>query len=439
MRWFWLFAAVSVTVSAGQSPKPQDPDTESAHTPTEVINRVLPRSLRFTGEYRARWEGLSSIRFTPESNDHYLLTRVRLALTVTPATWFQASVQVHDARIAENSRTPTGSQVKDQLDVRQAWFAIKPIPSVSLQIGRQEISMGDQRIVGPSNWGNTSRSFDAVRLGWRNKAASMEVFAASVVAILPEQLNRHNAGDNLHGFVFHLFELPAKTHIETYGLWRLAPRVVSENGDPGKADTKTVSFRALGEITSRTRYVTEMAVQRGSRSSDSVRAWAGNWRLTRDLDASAWKPAATLVYDYATGDADPADGRYETFDVFYPTPHDKYGLSDQVGWRNIHHAEARIEVSPLQRWKFELKHHAWWLASARDGLYSSGGGLVARDPAGKSGRYVGREVDVQALWNPAKRVAVGTGVGRLWPGEFVKKTTPGARLTYAYVMVTYGF
>jgi hypothetical protein len=299
--------------------------------------------------------------------------------------------------------------------------------------------MSDQRIVGPSNWANTARTFDAVKLGWRNKAASLEAFASSVVAIRSREPNRRNPGDNLHGIVFNLFELPAKTKIESYALWRLAPRVTSEDGQAGNLDTKILSFRALGDLTPRTHYVTEMAVQRGRYSADAVRAWAGHWLLTRDIGTFGWKPAATLVYDYATGDRDPADRRHETFDVPYPTPHDKYGLADQVGWKNIHHAEARLEASPVRGWKLELKHHMWWLASRRDGLYGANGSPVARDISGKSGRYVGREVDIQAFWTASKQVAVGMGIGRLWPGAFIKATTPGAKLTYSYVMVTYGF
>ncbi|HZO84544.1 MAG TPA: alginate export family protein, partial [Verrucomicrobiae bacterium] len=118
---------------------------------------------------------------------------------------------------------------------------------------------------------------------------------------------------------------------------------------------------------------------------------------------------------------------------------DKYGLADQVGWKNIRHAEVRLEVSPLRGWRFDLKQHAWWLVSARDGVYTAGGALISRDPTGRSGRYVGRETDIQAIWVASPQLSIGMGLARLSPGEFLKKTTPGATLIYPYVMVTYGF
>ena len=38
----------------------------------------------------------------------------------------------------------------------------------------------------------------------------------------------------------------------------------------------------------------------------------------------------------------------QTFDQLYPTGHDKLGLTDQVGWRNIHHLREGIEITPIK-------------------------------------------------------------------------------------------
>ena len=51
-------------------------------------------------------------------------------------------------------------------------------------------------------------------------------------------------------------------------------------------------------------------------------------------------------FNYALGDANPGDGVRGTFDQLYPTAHDKFGLADQVGWRNIHHVRTGLEVRP---------------------------------------------------------------------------------------------
>jgi hypothetical protein len=407
------------------------------------LNRVLPRWLRFKGEYRARWEGNSGIRFVHDADDHYLLTRVRLGFTIQPANWISGDIQVHDARVTGNTLFPTTPGFKDDLDVRLASIELKSElkrgDQLRLRLGRQELSLGDQRILGPSNWGNSSRSFDAVRFDWSGGPFDVQAFAASVVANRIGEVNRHIEGDNIHGLILTAGVLPRKGSVELQNLWRVAPRVLSESGTAGKLDIKTFVVRAVGDFNSRTHYVTEMAAQIGSRSNDNARAWAGHWRVLRDLSASGWKPAIMGVYDYATGDKRPGDGRSGTFDVLYPTPHDKYGLADQVGWKNIHHAEVRFQLAPVKNWRFEIKQLAWWLASSTDWLYSSSGAPVARDITGSSGRYVGTETDLQAFWVPSKQISLGMGVGRIKPGGFLKKTTPGAVLTFPYVMLTYAF
>ena len=87
--------------------------------------------------------------------------------------------------------------------------------------------------------------------------------------------------------------------------------------------------------------------RRGSLGTDDVQ------RLGRPLAAprvaaGRTPPCVSGEYNYASGDADPTDGTRGTFDQLYPTPHDKYGLADQVGWRNIHHVRAGVELTPVQ-------------------------------------------------------------------------------------------
>ena len=78
-----------------------------------------------------------------------------------------------------------------------------------------------------------------------------------------------------------------------------------------------------------------------------MRAWAGHWQLRETLPG-AGRRTSTGEYNFASGDANPADGIRGTFDQLYPTAHDKYGLADQVGWRNIHHVRVGFDVTPFK-------------------------------------------------------------------------------------------
>ena len=106
-------------------------------------------------------------------------------------------------------------------------------------------------------------------------------------------------------------------------------------------------------------------------------------------------------YNYASGDETPGDGLRGTFDQLYPTAHDKYGLADQVGWKNIHHLRTGLEFRPHAKLALAGGYHSFWLASATDALYNAGGTAIARIPTGAPDRHVGQELDIQATYTPS--------------------------------------
>jgi ABC-type nitrate/sulfonate/bicarbonate transport system ATPase subunit len=110
-----------------------------------------------------------------------------------------------------------------------------------------------------------------------------------------------------------------------------------------------VGFRWAGKVVTNIDYNIEMAKQLGSLGSDDVVAWAGHWALGYTLAGLPAVPRVVAEYNYASGDADPFDQERGTFDVLYPTPHDKYGLADQVGWKNIHALRSGIEFKPTSK------------------------------------------------------------------------------------------
>jgi hypothetical protein len=121
------------------------------------------------------------------------------------------------------------------------------------------------------------------------------------------------------------------------------------------------------------------------------------------------------------------------------TPHDKYGLADQVGWRNIRHVRAGVELTPWKGLPVTTNYHSWWLDETRDGLYNAGGALIARVPSGASSSHVGHELDVQAARALTPQIQLAAGYAHIFTGAFLKQATPGASYSHPYVMVTYVF
>ena len=108
----------------------------------------------------------------------------------------------------------TGAPFRDQLDVRFAHVDVGNFEKsrFAFRGGRQELVFGDQRLVGHGNWLNTARSFDAVRGVFRHKKLRVDGFAASVVAIEMDDVNRSGFGNYFYGADAPLAVLPERRH-----------------------------------------------------------------------------------------------------------------------------------------------------------------------------------------------------------------------------------
>lgn len=406
--------------------------------PTSYVNQALPGWVQFDAEERARVEGYAGLNFQPDKSDTYLLNRFRLGMALIPVSWIRFQFQLQDARAIGKDTKPYAPPYQDTFDLRLAYLELGDLERqhVSLRVGRQEINLGEERLVGSSGWTNTARSFDAARLSFHYGKYSLDAFASSPVALHDGDVGDHVPGNNLHGLYGGLAEVIPGAKIEPYLFWRLSQRLKTEAGAIGNLDFTTAGVRWLGRLPYRFDYSLDVARQQGSLGTDRIGAWAGHWVLGYALRPAPWKPRVFGEFNYATGDGNGKDGRRETFDQLFPSGHDKYGAADQVGWKNIMHGRTGIELRPAPKWSASARFSAYWLADAHDALYNAAGAAVVRRADGSAGRFVGTEFDATALYSFSKRLQIGAGAGHLFPGSFLNRTTPGRAYTYPYLMLT---
>ena len=401
-------------------------------------NEVMPDWLRVRGEFRERAEGFSNSGFVDERDDAYFLSRIRLTATAT-ASAIAATVQVQDARVGGKSVGPTGAPFRSAFDLRQAFVDAGSAKSrVALRAGRQEMAFGDQRLVGHAGWLNAARAFDGARVTIRSAPAQIDVFAASVVRTLAGEFDKSGNGNRFAGTHVSSTRLLPHATAEPYVFYRRDGNLRAESGAIGSLEQITTGGRLAGKLPGRLDYNLEMDLQRGSLGQDSVRAWAGHWQLRHTLSAAS-VPRLTAEYNFASGDADPLDGVRGTFDQLYPTAHDKYGLADQVGWRNIHDVRVGFDVTPFKATPIAVNYHSYWLAEKRDALYAASGAALARVMTGATSARVGHEIDVQISRPLFPQLALTAGYAHLFAGPFLKQATPGASYSGPFAMVTYVF
>jgi hypothetical protein len=248
--------------------------------------------------------------------------------------------------------------------------------------------------------------------------------------------DKSGGGNYLYGTDAQLSVLPLAGIIEPYEFVRTGRNLKTEAGALGNLTSTTTGIRLAGKFSPHTDYNSEIAVQRGSVGSDTISAWAGHWVAGRTIAAGRASYRVFGEYNYASGDQTPGDGKRRTFDQLYPTGHDKYGLADQIGWKNIHHLRAGLEYKPQTKLLLSGGYHSYWLASSRDALYSAAGATLARIAAGAPNRHVGQEVDLQTIYTPSARIQVSGGYAHLFAGPFLRAATPGKSYNFPYVMVT---
>jgi Alginate export len=358
-------------------------------------------------------------------------------MIVQPASWLKLVAQVQDARSFLQA-PPLGPPNNVRWDLKTAYvqFGDSENQPVSLTVGRQLLDYNNT-IIANSEWRNQARSYDAVVANFHVDRFRAAVFAASVVNPQLDGITHHQEGNNIYGAYGWITRVLPKSSIEPFVLWRVSPSVAVEDSKlkTGRLDEQAYGFRIRGRGISNFDYRYELVLERGSAGPNDIRAWGTTAGLGYTMARSGWKPRFFASYDYASGDKNPADGIHGAFDTMYPTAHDRFGIADQFGWQNIVAGRTGATIIPHRRWSVTAQYLDLWLASAKDAVYNSSGGVILRDSTGKSGTHLGQELDAYAWYEINREVHVGAGIGHLLPGEFIKKAGKGAAYTYPYFVI----
>jgi hypothetical protein len=400
----------------------------------------MPSWMKLDFELRNRTEEQTSLTETQGKDRFYDLTRVWGGVTVVPTNWLTFYGQFMDTHALGLPVVDVAANMRDSFDLRQGYldFHYKP---AQLIIGRQELRIGDERVVGISDWTNNSRTWDGayLRIGTVNQ---LNIFTTSVVTVHPLGLDTHGAGLTFHGVHAKLATYVPHTDIEPFVLFH---------------DTRGVTGHQAGvvgnqtEVTFGSYYNTHWygfdssgtgMLQRGSYSNDSIQAGAAIVRGGYGAKYVPWKPHLEAEYDYATGNSNPTGNTWGTFDQQYPSNHNAFGLVDLFGFQNIKQRRVNLQLTPKENFLVLLQGGSLHLATVHDGLYPSSGTMKATIVAPTGGFKsddIGSEFDASAKYIYKKSFVTNVGVGHFFPGEVVTSTAKHAPLTYAYIGFTYRF
>lgn len=153
---------------------------------------------------RPRYEDRYNLGFDKQDKGYISRTiqTSQLFFIIDPSPYFSMKVNFQDARIwggstpasvgdnraqtfagAGNTVTPgQGSNIPAQTVLREGWFMVKKLPlNAKLQVGRQILAYGDQRLLGGANWTPNALSFDGARLMIDEENYNLHFFANKIV------------------------------------------------------------------------------------------------------------------------------------------------------------------------------------------------------------------------------------------------------------------
>lgn len=367
------------------------------------------------------------------NDDSWLLNRFRLSMLLKPADWLTFYVQGQDAREIASDRADIpgllGAEGDNPFDLRQLYVEIgdAKVCPLSLKVGRQILLYGDQRLIGPLEWNNISRTFDAFKLRYIGKNGLwVDTFISSVVVIDRFGMDDSDKDSLLSGLYAHIPTLGIQDtefyalyfddtnrndHFLTLGThWKSAP------GKLGPWD-----------------YETEFVVQTGTAGGRDLSAFA-SYIEGGYIFQGPWKPRVGLEYSYGSGDGNAADNKQEAFQNLFPTNHPHYGLMDAFSWSNIHDVALHLSAKPTAKLAFSLDLHLFWLDDTADTWRRANATTTVRPAIPSASNYAGSELDLFVTYAASSHLTLTAGYSHFFAGDYLNDTGAGSDADFVYVM-----
>lgn len=327
--------------------------------------------LTLGGEARVRVEDVDANDFGIGGSRGFVTVGRRVFLSgdlhFTPR--FRVFVQV--AAAEEDGRKP-GPRAFDQTEF-DATNLFVDLPAtvgevkLRARIGRQEMELSDNRLLGSREGVTIRRAFDGVELEAIARGARLKVFRVRPVDIRRGAFDdRSNPDETFSGLSLDL-PRQGRNRVTVYLFDRTRPGA-QDLDYRGPERRWTAGARYAGAI-GRFSSFAQLSGQWGDAGGKSIGAFGGAAGTTVVFDAPH-KPRLNSIFAFASGDGRAGDRRLGTFDPVYPNG---YGLSDAPFIYQTNFvfggAEAVGDFGPAQ---FGVASYAIGRASTGDAVYAQG-------------------------------------------------------------------
>jgi hypothetical protein len=327
-------------------------------------------------QYRLRYLHNDGRDFSPGDEVNVVRHRARLGMAASYREALTTFLQFQDVRTFGEEQDPSGDFTADGIDLHQGYLQLGPKDGF-LRLGRQQLDLNNERLVGVNQFTERTRSFDGARAVAEREGARIDVAWALVrdYSTNPEPITyggRHIAAADLRYEMSRLFVPDMLVLFE--GDTNTDLRRVTAGGNITGSFGGQVFFD----------YIAEAWVQYGKENEPQpVTYWANlsSFQFRANVDVAS-KPFVYLEATFVSGDDDPTDDVIGTFTQPYPRAHRVLGqmdyfinfrrdtdergvrdLSSRVGWKPFGLAmDATVHIfDAMARRSDGLNHYGWEL------------------------------------------------------------------------------
>ena len=392
--------------------------------------------MRYRSEFAKNVESFQNTAFTNTiAGNGFNLLRSRLGVSFTGSNNASAFFQFQDAR-SFGEETSTMDASAGSFDMHQGFIQVDNFvkEGISLKVGRMEIALGNERLVGAFDWSNTGRSFDGGLLEKADDKFSYSVFAVRVDENTPTR--DFDPDEDFYGF-FGSYRHSEKRTFNGFAFLNYNNDKLTVGTDKNKSKLFriTTGFDYNASV-SFFDYEVEAAYQYGNQMKglttkrDNIGAYMLGLRFKYNIQHEN-NPFVGLGFDRLSGDGDATDDEFNAFNTLYATNHKYYGYMDyftdipaatsNLGLRDI---ILRVGISPRGDISIMAEWH--YFKTAKKNAFGH--------------NFLGSELDLTMKYNYRKDLGIRLGCSVFIPGDIPKETPDNdTKGVWGYAMLTYNF
>jgi hypothetical protein len=390
------------------------------------------------GEMRVRSEVDMRDFNSRSAANTFTLLRSRVGLEARPLEDVRVFIQGQDSRVFGQERDASGAfnTLADtrNFDLHQGYIEVKKlfVEELMMRLGRQELSYGNERLLGAVGWNNVGRAFDGGMVRFDCSFMSFDLLAMNVgemqtypsIATPASVPYVFDGGYDVYG-VYGTVKSIQNHKIDGYLLYQINRDTVGS----GKTNLKryTVGSYTRGK-TDAVEYELEVAYQGGKRLDVNVSAFmvAGNVGYSfPDLVLRR----IGIGYEILSG-TPVGDTKYKSFDPTFHTGHKFYGFMDYF---------INIPANTQSRGLTDLLARATFAVSEKvaSNVWFHHFSYAQRVGGEKT---LGQELDIAAQYKHNKNLTFDVGASMFLPDQLMRQQFRGSDAAlWGYLQTTVSF